>query len=332
MRRLTVSTLALALAAGAFFGAGTQSAQAQKKFISIGTGGPTGVYFVVGQSICRMIHRAAAEGRKKGRKHGIRCAAPSTGGSTYNIGQIRQGELDFGVAQSDWQYHAYNGSSKYKGKAFKKLRAVFSVHPEPYHIIVGKGTGIKSWADLKGKRFNIGNPGSGQRGTTEVLMAAYGTKKSDFKVATELTSTEQSKALCDGKIDAYGYTVGVPNAGVSIATDGCDAKIINLNTGVEKKLVDANAFYAFATIPKGTYKTTDADVTTFGVMATFVTSADVPADVVYEVVRAVFENLADFRKLHPAFKNLDPKLMIKNALSAPLHPGAVKYYKEKGWM
>ena len=332
MRKLTVSTLALALAAGAFFGAGTQPAEAQKKYIAIGTGGPTGVYFVVGQSICRMIHRAAAEGRKKGRKHGIRCAAPSTGGSTYNIGQIRQGELDFGVAQSDWQYHAYNGTSKFKGNAFKKLRAVFSVHPEPYHIIVGKGTGIKSWADLKGKRFNIGNPGSGQRGTTEVLMAAYGTKKSDFKIATELTSTEQSKALCDGKIDAYGYTVGVPNAGVSIATDGCDAKIINLNTGVEKKLVDANAFYAFATIPKGTYKTTDADVTTFGVMATFITSADVPTDVVYEVTRAVFENLDDFRKLHPAFKNLDPKLMIKNALSAPLHRGAVKYYKEKGWM
>ena len=144
MRRLTVSTLALALAAGAFFGAGAQPAEAQKKFISIGTGGPTGVYFVVGQSVYRLIHKEAAEGRKKGRKHGIRCSAPSTGGSTYNIGQIREGELEFGVAQSDWQYHAYNGTSKFKGNAFKKLRAVFSVHPEPYHIIVGKDTGIKS--------------------------------------------------------------------------------------------------------------------------------------------------------------------------------------------
>jgi TRAP transporter TAXI family solute receptor len=326
--------LALAVAVGAFSLAGTSPAEAKSKktFISIGTGGPTGVYFVVGQSICRLVHKAAAEGRKTGRKHGIRCSAPSTGGSNYNIGQIREGELDFGVAQSDWQFHAYNGSSKYKGKAFKKLRAVFSVHPEPYHIIVGKGSGIKSWADLKGKRFNIGNPGSGQRGTTEVLMDKYGTKKSDFKIATELTSTEQSKALCDGKIDAYGYTVGVPNAGVSMATDGCGARIINLKTSVEKGLVNNNPFYAFATIPKGTYKTTDSDVTTFGVMATFVTSADVPERVVYEVTRAVFENLGDFRKLHPAFKNLDPKLMIKNALSAPLHSGALKYYKEKGWM
>ncbi len=334
MKRFSLCSLAVAVTAAVgtlALSAGDSSAQG-KRFIAIGTGGPTGVYFVVGQSVCRMVHTEAAEGRKKGRKHGIRCAAPSTAGSTYNIGNIRVGELDFGVAQSDWQYHAYNGTSKFKGKQFSKLRAVFSVHPEPYHIIVRGGSGIKSWADLKGKRFNIGNPGSGQRGTTEVLMAAYGTTKSDFKLATELTSTEQSKALCDGKIDAYGYTVGVPNAGVSMATDGCGAEIINLAGAVEKKLVDANAYYAFATIPKGTYKTSSSDVTTFGVMATFVTSADVPDQVVYEVTRAVMENLDDFRALHPAFANLDPKKMIKDGLSAPLHAGAVKYYTEKGWM
>lgn len=326
--------LTAAAVAAMAFGASavaTTDAQAQRQFIAIGTGGPTGVYFVVGNSVCRMVHKEAAEGRKSGRKHGIRCAAPSTGGSTYNIGQITEGELDFGVAQSDWQFHSFNGTSS-KVTHNKKLRAVFSIHPEPYHIIVAKGSGIKSWDDLKGKRFNIGNPGSGQRGTTEVLMERHGTKKSDFKLATELTSTEQSQALCDGKIDAYGYTVGVPNAGVAVATDGCDAEIINLNGDVEKKLVSEFDYYAFANIPKGTYKTTSSDVTTFGVMATFVTSADVPDDVVYEVTRAVFENIDDFRALHPAFKNLDPKKMIKDGLSAPLHAGAVKYYKEQGWM
>ena len=306
------------------------TAWAQKTFISIGTGGPTGVYFVVGNSVCRMVHKEAAEGRKTGRKHGIRCSAPSTAGSTYNIGNIKAGELDFGVAQSDWQYHAYNGTSKFKGNQFGNLRAVFSVHPEPFHIIVGKGSGIKKWGDLKGKRVNIGNPGSGQRGTMEVLMKAHGTSPSDFKIATELTSTEQSKALCDGKIDAYGYTVGVPNAGVAMATDGCSAMIINLKSGVEKKLVKENPFYAFATIPKGTYKTSKKNVTTFGVMATFVTSAETPDQVVYEVTRAVFENLDDFRKLHPAFANLDPKKMVSDGLSAPLHDGAMKYYREAG--
>ena len=217
-------------------------------------------------------------------------------------------------------------------KCYKKLRAVFSVHPEPFHIIVGKDSGIKSWGDLKGKRVNIGNPGSGQRGTMEVLMGAHGTKIGDFAQATELTSTEQSKALCDGKIDAYGYTVGVPNAGVAVATDGCGARIINLASGVEKGLVSKFPYYAFATIPRGTHKTTGRNVITFGVMATFVTSADTPENDVYEVVRAVMENIAELRRLHPAFKHLDPKKMIKKGLSAPLHKGAVKYYKEKGWM
>ena len=333
MKRFAVSTLTLALAGalGAMLSLSDGASAQGKRFISIGTGGPTGVYFVVGNAICRMVHKEAAEGRKSGRKHGIRCSAPSTAGSVYNINNVKAGELDFGVAQSDWQFHAYNGSSRYEGKKFGKIRAVFSIHPEPLHIIVGAKSGIGGWEGLKGKRVNIGNPGSGQRGTTEFLMQEHGISKADFKLTTELTSTEQSKALCDGKIDAYIYTVGVPNAGVSMATDGCGAKIVNFTTSVAKKLVDERPYYAWATIPKGTYKTTMADVTTFGVMATFITNADVPDDVVYEVTRAVFENLDDFRKLHPAFANLDPKLMIADGLSAPLHPGALKYYKEKGW-
>jgi len=323
-------SVAGALAAAAVMLPG--AAQAQQKFIAIGTGGPTGVYFVVGNAICRMVHKEAAEGRESGRKHGIRCAAPSTGGSIYNINSIRQGELDFGVAQSDWQYHAFNGTSRFKDNPFPEIRAVFSVHPEPFQILAGKDSGIQSWEDLKGKRVNIGNPGSGQRGTFEVLMEAHGIDESWFGQTTELTSTEQSGALCDGNIDAYGYTVGVPNAGVAQAADGCGAYIIDLQTDAVKKLVDENPFYAFTTIPEGTYSTTTEDVTTFGVMATFVSSADVPEDVVYEVTRAVFENLDDFRKLHPAFANLKPEDMITKGISAEIHPGAMKYYKEKGWM
>ncbi len=334
LKKLSVSTLAFGLAAGAFMiDASGADAAGKRQFIAIGTGGPTGVYFVTGNAICRMVHRAAAEGRSKGRKHGIRCSAPSTGGSNYNIQQIKDGELDFGVAQSDWQYHASNGSSKWKGKQFKKLRAVFSVHPEPFQIIARGDSGINGWNDLKGKKVNIGNPGSGQRGSADLMIKAAGWTKKDFKLATELTSTEQSKALCDGKIDAYIYSVGVPNAGVSIATDGCGAKITNFNGALAKKFVTkANPFYAWANIKKGTYKTTTSDVQTWGVKATFVTSADVADNVVYEVVRAVFENLGEFKKLHPAFKNLEPKTMIKDGLSAPLHKGAAKYYKEKGWM
>jgi TRAP transporter TAXI family solute receptor len=329
MNRFLIAGLAGAIAIGL---AADVGAQGKRTFISIGTGGPTGVYFAAGNAICRLVHKEAAEGRKSGRKHGIRCSAPSTGGSNYNIGQISQGELDFGVAQSDWQFHAYNGSSAWKGKQFSKLRAVFSIHPEPLHIIVGGNSGITGWDGLKGKRVNIGNPGSGQRGTMEFLMQTAGWGKEAFKLATELTSTEQSKALCDGKIDAFIYTVGVPNSGVSVATDGCGAKIVNFDNALAKGLVDKHPYYAWATIPRGTYKTTSSNVTTFGVMATFVTSADVAENTVYEVTRAVMENIGDFRKLHPAFRNLNPKRMIKDGLSAPIHPGAAKYYKEQGWM
>ena len=162
-------------------------------------------------------------------------------------------------------------------------------------------------------------------------MKQAGWTKKSFKLAAELTSTEQSKALCDGKIDAYVYTVGVPNAGVSIATDGCGGRIVNFNNVIARQnVVASKPYYAWATIPKGTYKTTKSDVTTWGVKATFVTSADTPDAVVYEVTRAVFENLEDFQKLHPAFANLDPKKMVSDAISAPIHPGAMKYYKEKG--
>jgi len=304
------------------------------EFFSIGTGGPTGVYFQVGNAICKMVSmlQSPEHGRKKGTDKSYRCSAPSTGGSTYNIGQIMEGELQFGVAQSDWQYHAYNGTMPDKVKPFKGLRAIFSAHPEPFQILVGKKSKIKNWDSLKGKKVNIGNPGSGQRGTFEVLMEAHGVDTTYFSGASELGSSEQSGALCDGKIDAYGYTVGVPNSGVRQATDGCGASIINLQTDAVKKLVADNPFYAWATIPKGTYKTSKKDVTTFGVMASVVTSAEVPDELVYNVVKAVFENLEDFKKQHKAFADLDPKKMIVDGISAPLHPGAIKYYKEKGWM
>lgn len=331
MKKLSASAVALAGLA-IFLLSPLDGGAQERRFIAIGTGGPTGVYFATGNAICRLIHKEAAEGRETGRRHGIRCAAPSTGGSTYNIERIAEGELDFGVVQSDWQYHAYEGDLPEKVPAVPKLRSVFSIHPEPFHLIVAQNSKINSFKDLKGKRVNIGSPGSGQRGTMERLMEAHGMTVDDFKVATQLTSTEQSNALCDGKIDAYAYIVGVPNAGVAVATDGCEARIVSLDSEVEKQLVAETPYYAFATIPAGTYETTDDDVTTFGALATFVTSKDTDERVVYEVTRAVMENIDEFRRLHPAFASVDPKDMITKGLAAPIHPGAVKYYKERGWM
>ena len=301
-------------------------ATAADQFISIGTGGITGVYYPTGGAICRLVN--------KGRKtHGIRCSAESTGGSVYNINTIREGELDFGVAQSDWQFHAYHGSSKFKDRgAFSKLRAVFSVHAEPFTVVARKDSGIRSFDDLKGKRVNIGNPGSGQRGTMEVLMAAKGWTKDDFAVASELKAAEQSQALCDNKIDAMIYTVGHPSGSIKEATTSCDSVLVEVGGAAVNKLINDNDYYRAAVIPGGMYRGNPNDTHTFGVGATFVSSADVPEKVVYEVVRAVFDNFNAFRKLHPAFANLQESEMIKDGLSAPLHPGAAKYYKERGWL
>ena len=306
------------------------------EFFTIGTGGPTGVYFQTGNAICKMLHKSAIakeHGRKKGIDKAYRCTAPSTGGSNYNIGQIAAGEFQFGVAQSDWQYHAVNGTSKWKGKQYKGLRAVFSVHNEPFQIWARKKAKIKNFADLKGKVVNIGNPGSGQRGTMEELMKAKGVDNNFFKSTTELTSSEQVKALCDGKIDAFGYSVGFPNGAMEqAATCAAKASPINLTGPEVKALISGAAYYAEAVIPKGTYTGQKKDATTFGVKATVVTSNMVEADLVYLVVKAVFENFDDFKKQHPAFSSLKKEDMIADGLSAPLHEGAKRYYIEAGLM
>jgi TRAP transporter TAXI family solute receptor len=313
--------------AGAFMGAVSTipAAQAEDKFITIGTGGQTGVYFVVGQSICRLVNRGANE-------HNLKCTAPSTGGSIANINAIKAGDMDMGVAQSDWQFHAYNGTSKFEGAKFDKERAVFSVHGEPFTVIARADSGIASFADLKGKRVNIGNPGSGQHATMAVVMDALGWTLDDFALASELKPAEQAAALGDNKVDAIIYTVGHPNGSIQEAVSTVDAVLIPVQGPEIDKLIANNPFYAATSVPGGMYKGSDADIHTFGVKATFVTSADVDDDVVYQVVKAVFDNFDRFKRLHPAFANLKETEMIKDGLSAPLHPGAVKYYKERGWM
>ena len=326
MKKFYATACAAALLGGAFLAGGSLEAKAQQTFVTIGTGGVTGVYYPTGGAICRLVN--------KGRKdHGIRCSVESTGGSVYNLNAIRGGELDMGVAQSDWQYHAYNGTSKFKDQGPNKdLRAVFSVHPEPFTVVARADAGIKEFADLKGKRVNIGNPGSGQRGTMDVVLGALGWTTGDFSLASELKSSEQAQALCDNKIDAMIFTVGHPSGSIKEATTSCDSVLVNVTGAAIDGLVNDNSFYRKATIPGGMYKGTADNVTTFGVGATFVSSSAVAEDTIYNVVKAVFDDFEDFKRLHPAFKDLKETEMIKDGLSAPLHDGAAKYYKEKGWM
>jgi TRAP transporter TAXI family solute receptor len=314
----------LAAVAAAFVSA--PAAQAQQKFITIGTGGVTGVYYAAGGAICRLVNKDRA-------KHNIRCSVESTGGSVFNVNTIKAGELDMGVAQSDVQFNATKGVAQFqKDGPFNELRAVFALHPEPVTVLARKEANIKSFTDFKGKRFNVGNPGSGTRASLEELIGAMGWKLSDFSLASELKADEHGPALCDGKIDGFFYLVGHPSANIQDPTTVCGAKLVSVTGPAVDKLVKEKPYYAKATIPGGLYPGNDQPTQTYGVLATFVSSSKVPADTIYAVVKGVFDNFDEFKKLHPALANLDPKTMIKDGLSAPLHDGAVKYYKEKGWV
>jgi len=320
MHRSTILCAALAATLAA------PLAHAQQKFMTIGTGGVTGVYYAAGGAICRLVNKDRA-------KHGIRCSVESTGGSVFNINTIKAGELDVGFAQSDVQHNAAKGLAQFKDAgAYTELRAVFSVHPEPFTVLARKEAGVKTFADFKGKRFNVGNPGSGTRASLEELIAALGWKLSDFALASELKADEHGPALCDGKIDGFFYGVGHPSANIQDPTTTCGAKLVPITGPAVDKLVAERPYYAKATIPGGLYPANPDPAVTYGVLATVVTSAKAPADTVYTMVKAVFDNFDEFKKLHPALANLKPEDMVKDGLSAPLHEGAMRYYKEKGWI
>ena len=323
MKGLSLACALSAALVGVSFGG---PVQAQERFVTIGTGGQTGVYYVAGQSICRFLNRGAAD-------HQIKCNAPASGGGVANVNGIRSGEFNFGIMQSDHQYKAMKGVEPFKAEGpMDDIRAVFSLQSEVFTILARKDAKIAGFDDLKGKRVNIGNPGSGTRASLDELLNALGMKITDFSLASELKADEHGAALCDNKIDGFFYGVGHPSANIQDPVTTCGAKLVNITGPAIDKLVADNSYYAKATIPAGLYKGNDQATQTYGVLATFVTSAKAPDDQVYTLVKAVFDNFDEFKKLHPAFAHLSAEHMVKDGLSAPLHPGAAKFYKEKGWL
>ncbi|MEZ5666379.1 MAG: TAXI family TRAP transporter solute-binding subunit [Alphaproteobacteria bacterium] len=314
---LAAALLAVLLAAGAV-------ALAQEpRFVTIGTAGVTGVYYPAGGAICRMVNPNRAE-------HGIRCSVESTGGSVFNLQALEAGDLDLALAQSDVAYRAVHGDGADFPAPAPDLRAVFSLHREPFTVLARADAGIAAFADLVGKRVNIGNPGSGQRATMDVIMQAMGWTLDDFAAVAELKSTDQARALCEGEIDASVFIVGHPSASVQEATAACDIVVVPVTGPEIDALVAAHPYYAAATIPGGMYRGNDADVPTFGMVAVLMTTARAGDDVIYAIVSAVFDNLDDFTRLHPALESLSAAAMARDGLVAPLHPGARRYFDEAG--
>jgi TRAP transporter TAXI family solute receptor len=293
-------------------------------FVTIGTGGVTGVYYPTGGAICRLMNKT-----KKDTK--IKCTVESTGGSVYNIKTIKAEELDFGIAQSDIVYQAINGEGKFKDGAFKDLRVVMSIHSELLTLAVRKDSNIKTFADLKGKRVNIGNPGSGNEATVKLLFKnSNQLKLSDLQVE-QLKSSECPNAIKDKKIDGYFYMVGHPTANFKDSSNSTDILFISLkDVPAAQKLVDEKPYYAWGVIPKGLYKGVDYDTTTFGVKAILVTSSKVSQKAVYTMTKAILDNFESFKKMHPAYKNLTKEDLLKGFDTNILHPGAAKAFKEAG--
>ncbi len=306
----------------------TQKAAAPTEaFYTIGTGGVTGVYYPTGGAIARIVN-------KKKDEYGMRLTVESTGGSVFNINAIMAGDLEFGVVQSDRQFQAINGMAEWEeaGKQ-EDLRALFSIHPESVTLVAAVDAGINTIQDLKGKRVNIGNPGSGQRQNSIDALEAVGINYETDLQAESLKAAEAPGMLQDGRIDAFFYTVGHPSGAFKEATSGT-RKVKFIAIELPDSFYEKFPYYAPSVVPvMGNYPgaANDADVPSFGVKATFVTSAKVPEKHVYGLVKEIFEDFEDFKSLHPAYAVLTKESMLQG-LSAPIHPGAIKYYKEAGLM
>lgn len=316
---LTAAALGAALA-----GLPAQPAHAQERIVTIATGSERGAYYPAGGAICRLINR----GRKE---HGIRCYAESTVGSIYNIHALRDDENDFAVVQSDWQYNAYTGKGVFAdGPAFKGLRSVFSLHSEMFTLAASKKSGIKSFSDLKGKRVNVGDRGSGMRAIMQELMEEKGWTRSSFAKTMELKPADAAQALCKGEIDAMLFTAGHPNGLIQEITTDCGAVLVSVEGPEVDKLLKDSPYYARTAIPGGMYPNNPQNTPTFGVKATLVTTEDEDEETVYQLTKAVFDNFDSFKTLHFVFATLDKERMVYSGLTAPLHPGALRYYKEAG--
>lgn len=299
-------------------------ASAATKFVTIGTGGVTGVYFPTGNAIAKLVNN-------KRSVYGLKATAEATGGSVFNINALLSGDMDFGLSQSDKASQAWRGLDEWKRTGpRKKLRGVFTLNPETVCLIAAVSSGITSCGDLKGKIVAVGNPGSGTRQNSQDAMATCGLTFDDLAQAEGIKPAEAAGLLQDGRLDAYFYTVGHPNGSIKeAAVGGTKVRFVPF-TNLDE-LLKKNPFYSKTVVPVKLYPGVEnkEDVPTFGVKACLLTTDTVPEAAVYAITKEVFENFQTFLTLHPALAGLKKEEMLKG-MPIPFHKGALKYFKEVG--
>jgi TRAP transporter TAXI family solute receptor len=297
----------------------------QTDTLSIGTGTVSGVYLPAGGAICTMVNRSR-------KTSGVHCVVAPTEGSVANLEALRAGHVDFAIAQSDVVGDAAFGRDRFAPVGpDETLRSVFALHSETLSIVVTDESDIDDFDGLKGKRVAIGPVGSGQRVVLDLLLAARGWTLSDFAAVVEVAPTEEADVLCDGKVDAAIYMAGNPTGLLQEATTSCDTEIVPVPADLVAMLVRDNPALRPAVVPGGLYRDTPEDIPTIGTVALLVTTTNESVEHVYLLVRAVFENLAIVNSLHPALSDLKPKDMVQQPFPVPLHEGALRYYRERGW-
>ncbi|MCV6590015.1 MAG: TAXI family TRAP transporter solute-binding subunit [Marinobacterium sp.] len=294
--------------------------------ISLGTGGITGVYYPAGGAICRLLNQTR-------KQHGIRCAVRSTPGSVANINNVNVGALDLGLAESGWLYQAWSGRGHFADQGQSpQLRTLLTLFPEYLTVLARPDSGIRRFSDIRNKRISIGLPGTSQRSTMNALMKSNNWGLQDFAVTLSLGAADQAGALCEGRIDVMIYTVGLPSGATKEAARDCGGQLIAVASDQASELIRYSPHYLPMVINAGVYPDNWSDTPTVGVNATFFTSAELPDEIAYTVVRTLFEQLEQFRTMHPAFVDLKPAQMVKGPYPAPLHPGAERYFREAGWL
>jgi TRAP transporter TAXI family solute receptor len=294
--------------------------------VVIGTASATGIYYPLGASICRLLNLETS-------RHGLRCSEEPSSGSVATIESVRRGRLDLGVVPSDVLADAVAGQGAFRSQGpTTDLRVLFAGPDEMLTVVARKELGIRTVAEIRGTRINIGNPGSRQRANLDRVMASLGLTRSDFAGVRELPAAEQHRAFCNKELDVIVYSVGHPSGLIHDVTRLCQGGLVDVSGPAIDRILAQYQEYERAVIPGGTYSANQADVRTFGVRAVVVTSPRVSEAMAYEITRTVFDNVDAFRRLHPAFETLSVAEMVHPSGRAPVHAGALRYYRERGWL
>ena len=288
-----------------------------KKDYILATGGTGGTYYPFGGAIANIWNTKIEN---------MNVTAQATGASAENLRLINKGEAEYAIVQNDVMDYAYNGTDLFEGEKLENIMTIGTLYPEVVQIAVSKDSGIKSVADFKGKRISVGDAGSGVEFNAKQIMEGYGLTFDDIK-KSNLSFKESAEGIQNGTLDGCFITAGVPNAALQELAFTAGLTLVPVDGEAAKKICEKYGYYTQTIIPDGTYKGTDSDTQALAIKATLAVSAKLDEEIVYEMTKALFENLSDLATAHAKGKEVSAHSAV-TGVSVPFHPGAKRYFSE----